>query len=64
MGHWNEGGYHYEKGFKTMELSIETLQGPPFELRVSALDTIADVKARIYKLQGKYRLLCKILLVI
>ena len=49
MGHWSTHGLP----FKMMELSIETLQGLTFGLRVSPNDCIGDVKARIYKSQGK-----------
>ena len=46
MGHWPL------YPFKYMELSIETLQGSTFGLKVAPHDLIGDVKARIYKSQG------------
>lgn len=42
------------RNFKMLELYVETLQGTAFELRVCPQDTIADVKARIYKHEGMY----------
>ena len=52
MGLWNDGSIFDAKNFKMIELFIETLQGTAFELRVSPLDSVADVKARICKVEG------------
>lgn len=38
-----------------MDLYIETLTGTAFELRVSPFDSIMSIKARIQRLEGKWR---------
>lgn len=53
MGLWgNDPSIFDTRNFKMLDLYVETLQGTTFELRVSSLDTISDVKARIYKHEG------------
>ncbi|MEE6488029.1 hypothetical protein FKM82_015116 [Ascaphus truei] len=49
----NVGSFHYKLPFyETMELFIETLTGTCFELRVSPLETVVCVKAKIQRLEG------------
>ncbi len=38
-----------------MDLFIETLTGTAFELRVSPFETIMNVKAKIQRLEGKFK---------
>ncbi|XP_036121316.1 AN1-type zinc finger protein 4 [Molossus molossus] len=48
----NVGPFYYKLPFYTMELFIETLTGTCFELRVSPLEAVISVKAKIQRLEG------------
>ncbi|XP_036211933.1 AN1-type zinc finger protein 4 isoform X1 [Myotis myotis] len=48
----NVGPLYYKLLFYTMELFIETLTGTCFELRVSPLEAVISVKAKIQRLEG------------
>ncbi|XP_016056354.1 PREDICTED: AN1-type zinc finger protein 4 [Miniopterus natalensis] len=48
----NVGPFYYKLLFYTMELFIETLTGTCFELRVSPLEAVISVKAKIQRLEG------------
>ena len=42
------------EGENHMEISIETLTGNTFELRVSPFETVISVKAKIQRLEGMW----------
>lgn len=51
----NVGRFYYKIPFyDTMELFIETLTGTCFELRVSPLEAVISVKAKIQRLEGTH----------
>lgn len=50
----NVGPFYYKLLFYTMELFIETLTGTCFELRVSPLEAVISVKAKIQRLEGTH----------
>lgn len=47
-------GYFAEYDDTSMEIFIETLTGASFEMTVSPGDTIASIKSKIQRVEGKY----------
>ncbi|KAK9883048.1 hypothetical protein WA026_001256 [Henosepilachna vigintioctopunctata] len=48
----SEDGFSDSSDEPNMEIQIETLMGSSFDMRVSATDTIQDIKRRIHRVEG------------
>ncbi|KAL3274516.1 hypothetical protein HHI36_015899 [Cryptolaemus montrouzieri] len=48
----SEDGFSDSSDEPNMEIQIETLMGSSFDLRVSATDTVQDIKRRIHRVEG------------
>lgn len=47
--------YEYPDYIDIMELYVETLTGTIFELHVSPFETVISVKAKIQRVEGRWR---------